>query len=256
MTDVVILGCGPAGLMAAHACALDDTGFVIYSQKRKSHITGAQFLHQPLPGINDQNRPDAQIAFNKVGTKEGYARKVYGQTDAPVSWEHFDIGLVPAWSLGATYDALWSMYADQVQHLTVGPQMARQMLDSHKLVVSAIPAPALCSTTIHQFHQKSIWVKEGGYASNLPANSIIYSGDERDAWYRASNLFGQASTEFSHPVSNSWRGFKPLRNSCGCHNDHKTPLLRVGRFGRWERGVLSHDGFFAVQRALQLGLAV
>ena len=43
---------------------------------------------------------------------------------------------------------------------------------------------------------------------------------------------------------------KPLTTDCNCHPD----WLHVGRYGRWTKGVLSHDAYFATMARLQAGV--
>ena len=52
---VAILGCGPTGLVAAHACAMKHIPFVIFSKKRKSFLFGSQYLHEPIPGVIEEH---------------------------------------------------------------------------------------------------------------------------------------------------------------------------------------------------------
>ncbi|HEY7420289.1 MAG TPA: hypothetical protein VH593_34240, partial [Ktedonobacteraceae bacterium] len=85
MIRAVVLGCGPAGLLAAHACSLNGADVRIFSLKRPSYISGAQYLHQAIPGLS--GAPDGDIMITKVGTREGYAKKVYGNANKATSWE-------------------------------------------------------------------------------------------------------------------------------------------------------------------------
>lgn len=239
--SIAILGCGPAGLLAAHACARANVEFNIYSVKRKSVISGAQYVHNPIPGIHSEQAPDGQIAYAKTGTREGYARKVYGNPDAPVSWDIFPEGLYAAWSMERTYDFLWDEFSKEIEHITITPKFCAELVEVEEVVISAIPAPAICQNAAHHFHQTSIWIREGAptHEARLTDNSIVYNGDKNVPWYRASNLFGHESVEFGRTVHHGARGMKPTGHDCNC----QPKVLRVGRFGRWERGVLVTDGF-------------
>ena len=75
---VAVLGSGPAGLLAAHACVQQGVEPKIYSLKEKSLMFGAMYLHEPIPDLNDPDRPDHDIMIVKEGTREGYAKNVYG----------------------------------------------------------------------------------------------------------------------------------------------------------------------------------
>src|SRR5678809_864059 len=49
---VLILGCGPSGLIAAHAAYNRGADFIVVSKARKSFMNGAQYLHAPIPGVS------------------------------------------------------------------------------------------------------------------------------------------------------------------------------------------------------------
>jgi len=52
---IAVLGCGPAGLMSAHAAMVateSEADLAIFSTKRKSPLYGAQYLHQPIPFVS------------------------------------------------------------------------------------------------------------------------------------------------------------------------------------------------------------
>lgn len=249
--SIAILGCGPAGLLAAHACARANVEFHIYSVKRKSPISGAQYLHQPIPGIQNAGSPDGHIAYVKQGTREEYARKVYGNPDTPVSWDKFDEGLHPAWSLRKTYDFLWDEFVKDIEHVSISPKFCAELVEVEELVISSIPAPAICLNANHRFHQTSIYIRDGGpfYEDKLTTNSIVYNGVPSVPWYRASNLWGHESVEFGRKIRGAVRGMKPTGHNCDC----QPKVLRVGRFGQWQRGVLAHDGFTRTVEYLDTG---
>src|SRR5262245_15995908 len=82
---VVVLGCGPAGLLAAHAASLYGCDVRILSIRQPSIISGAQFLHEHIPGVTGDI--DGHVLFMKAGTAGGYAKKVYGNSRIPTSWD-------------------------------------------------------------------------------------------------------------------------------------------------------------------------
>lgn len=50
--NIAILGCGPSGLVAAHAAMQININkrVSVFSRNLRSPIYGAQYLHQPIPG--------------------------------------------------------------------------------------------------------------------------------------------------------------------------------------------------------------
>jgi hypothetical protein len=244
-----VLGCGPSGLLAAKA--VEDLGHepIIYAIKRKSDMPGAIYIHESLPGLTGV-APDAYVTFHKLGTREGYARKVYGHEDADCSWDDFPEGIKPAWDMRSTYDMLWLRYESRVFNKFVTADTVGQLLLRH-VVVNTIPAPMICQGD-HYFEQKDIWVRHD-FTMQSPGvldPCIVYNGDPVYGWYRASSLFGHQAMEFGHRVSKAAYGFKPISTNCDCHSGNGT-LVRAGRFGAWKKGVLVHHVYRQVLDALQ-----
>lgn len=248
MSNVAVLGCGPAGLLAAHAVALKGHTPFIFSRRVKSKVPGAQFIHWPIPGVS-RDEPDGVVDMNFVGTNTGYAQKVYGDPDAETSWGLFK-GQIPIWSMRDTYDRLWEMYCDQIREAEIS-RITVGML-SHMMIVSTIPLRDICAIRgSHTFESQPVWVEVSGEPSDGP-NLIIYNGDPQVNWYRCSSLFGHGSIEFSHPVDAAPGNVviqveKPLRTNCNCH----PTVLRAGRYGEWSKPVLAHQAFERVRNALQ-----
>lgn len=239
---VAILGCGPAGLIAAHAATLQGCEVTVYSDKHKSPMGGAQYLHEPVPGINN-DEPDGMITYAKMGSADGYALKVYGDADAPTSWEQFEVGDHMAWSLRNTYNALWDLYERRVDNRHMSAQVLAEVALHHDLVISSIPAFNLCSSATHKFHKARIMLHPS--SPSAIDNLVVYSGREEDRWYRTSTIFGEQWTECPAGVQKVvqgafWStGYKPLDTDCDCFPE----VVRVGRFGKWKKGVLVHQVF-------------
>ena len=244
---VAILGCGPAGLLAAHAAKLSGAEVFVYSKKIKSRIHGAQYIHREIEGLSPKF---ALIEYIKFGTKEGYARKVYGEPDYPCSWDKFAEGKHQAWSMMDVYDFLWDKWENKIHDAEIGPTAADEIASlDFELLISTIPRPALCKDIRnHHFEAKPIWV-QSDVAMPIPKdNVIIYNGDPKNTWYRYSNLFGHSFMEFAHGKDGG-NGFKPVGHTCDCNPE----WLKMGRFGRWERGILAHHSYEETIRAV-LGL--
>lgn len=247
MNRVVVLGCGPAGLLAAHAASLNGADVRIYSIKQPSVISGAQFLHEHIPGLT--GKPDGDILISKVGSRDGYARKVYGSSDIPVSWDTIDYTSRPAWSMKKSYDILWDMYGKEIIHYQIMSARDMNWLDElgADLYISSLPAPQMCRNNEHWFESVPMYIHQNIHA-DIPINTIIYNGISSVSWHRASNLFGHTSFEYGKdPGAPALTGFKPTAHNCDCHPH----WMRVGRFGRWQRGVLVHHAFKQVMDAMQ-----
>ena len=250
---IVILGCGPAGLLAAHAAALDGKEFVVYSkEKEKSVLSGAQYLHARIPHITGSPAlPAFEIEYRKVGTRSGYAKKVYGDENADCSWALFPKGRVIAWSMSDLYETLWERYSGAIREATIGPPEVREILRTGATVLSSIPRPSLCSQGC-EFRSATVrYVDESPLPG--PANVILYSGRPEDRFYRTSIIRGFESTEFERgalaPELADRTGRKPTGHSCGCRTEPN--FFPIGRFGKWKKGVLVHDAFEDARRVIR-----
>jgi hypothetical protein len=259
--NVTILGCGPAGLMAAHgAAAAGATDLTIISKRRKSELFGAQYLHEPIPGI-DVSDP-VWVQYVLEGDPIDYRHKVYGQqwdgTTSPedLSHEHH------AWDIRQTYDALWDLYGGLVHDAELSAGIVANLAESADVMISSVPRPVLCPRG-HTFGSQEI-VAAGDAPSRgikvpykCPPNTVLCNGMHDVSWYRMSNIFDHMTVEWSMaslrmmpPVTTATTVHKPLFHNCDC----LPSVHHVGRYGRWEKGVLSHtafsDAYGVVERSL------
>lgn len=261
MKPIAIFGVGPAGLMAAHAVGLAGRPVALFSMPgeggaiTKSKLGGAQFLHDPLPGINDEDEPDANIIYECYGTVDGYRKKVYGDdpTIPFVSMEKVTHGKTqPAWNLQRTYDALWELLsAERANGVSINPMWIEEVIDKEwfDAIISTVPAPSICRAHAgllgehHLFVSQEISIANECIWEGIPDNRIVYNGDPEYSWYRCSRLFGQGSTEWSNiePMTSELvRVRKPIRTTCDCYEGI---ITRVGRYGAWTKGLLTHHAF-------------
>lgn len=262
MTDfVAVLGSGPAGLIAAHTATLKGAAVMIFSapgasgKPEPSKLGGAQFLHQPIPMIN-QDEPDAVITYRTEGEPEGYHMKVYGGDPAVpfVSMSNVEDGATQhAWNLQRTYQKLWDLHAEYILPETVTAGWLQGMLDRHtfNMVISSVPAPVLCDNE-HTFRMTRSHIANECILDSLPNNTIMYSGDKDRSWHRCSRLFGVGGTEWpetfrqQHLPIDTMTVRKPLKTNCNCFPD----VVRVGRFGTWQKGILVNDSMRIVEEAM------
>jgi hypothetical protein len=258
MGRVAVLGCGPSGLLAAHAASLREHEVDVLSKKKKSEISGAQYLHAPIPGIHELEFAPARMRYVLQGTVEGYATKVYGKELAgkfatspeSLTREH------DAWNLAETYDLLWQWYSDLVFETDLTRIVLGDLMDTgvYDLVLSTVPANVLCQRG-HFF--TGITIMAGEFSVGLPDNHVICNGEVFPSWYRASNVFGHQWAEWSEesrtPSGNVMRRppiplrsiIKPLETNCDCWitGDERTRMVRLGRYGKWHKKELTHHAF-------------
>lgn len=260
--------------MAAHAVALSGRPIVLFGlpdeqgRPQRSVISGAQFLHTAVPTINDDT-PDFELTYKKLGTSAGYQHKVYGGDDVPfVSFDRVKDGeTVQAWSLRKTYDKLWDNLCGPDGHavnvMQVDPMLLQQWFEqgTFELVVSTVPRHAIClpyngfGDKPHAFISQPIITNND--SNNAHDNTIIYNGDENFSWYRSSRIDGHGSTEWGgQSMENLRRAYrdlvvikKPIRHECNCWQGR--PIVFAGRYGEWRKGVLTHEAFVTAFKAVQ-----
>lgn len=246
--------------MAAHAAALCGQPVVILSYPKKSQLGGAQFLHEPIPELTD-DEPDIMITYRRHGNPLQYQAKAYGMGPQPrfVSFDGVrDRMQQPGWNLRAMYDRLWEMYGGQITEREISAQTLPGILEDSlfSVVVSSIPLRSLCRTPEettpggHRFTRQTVVIKNGLCHGGHEENTIWYDGTRNVSWYRASNLWGVKATEWGismasqvpYSMDDAVTVQKPVMAVCTCWETEKN-FVRVGRFGRWTKGVLAHDGF-------------
>jgi len=248
MKSIAIVGCGPSGLLAAHAVHKLGVMPVIYAtEKKPSRLWGAMYLHESIEGLTNE-RPDALITILKDGTAEGYAKKVYGDADHPVSWHHFSEGDSPMWSLRVAYERLWMMYKNRIRSREINHIGLHELTQEFSAVICTAPKPRFClQPDKHLFTSQPIWIR---VVNNkyLEGNLMAYNGREEIPWYRMSHIDNILSFEYAAkpPFQGLLEGKKPIENNCDCW----PTVLWTGRFGSWTKGVLTHHVFNQVHDAL------
>lgn len=268
--DVLILGCGPAGLLAAHAVEQLGGRPHIISRKVPSQFRGAQYLHEAIPGLTDE--PHSVIRTFRSGTREGYAQKVYGDPAAPCSWGD-QVPERDAWDLRRVYAELWDRYQRRIHDSRITWDDLHAYNDRFgdggdwSLVLSTLPALDSCYQRQercgeHRFDWEAMYTIDWA-PPEVVDNTVLYSGDPANEWYRASRVFGYASTEFGANGPNGgavlygdkWespttrvvipnKGIKVKGTNCDCWPNVK----RIGRFGTWRKGYLVHQAYHDAAR--------
>jgi hypothetical protein len=245
---VTIFGCGPAGLLAAHAAEQRGCEVTVISRRVRSRIHGAQYIHEEIPDLCTADSVQT-ISYAKLGNSSGYADKVYGSPLAPTSWAEFPMGEAPAWPMAGAYALLWSRWSSRVREADVNMAMVEGMIslaEDDEVFFSSIPLPSLCQRG-HDFKSAPVVFEPECYIE--APDVIVYSGRSSEPWYRTSNLFGHKWTEYParfwdlKALPDDWRyGFKPVGHGCDCLDSFRH-LFRIGRFGSWSKRVLVSDAY-------------
>jgi hypothetical protein len=253
-----ILGCGPAGLFAAHALVQRGWRVVIYSNKRRSEMFGAQYLHRAIPGLSDATT-GRHIDYKLVGgTIDDYQGKVYGRRSgirvSPGELAESHLG----WDIRSAYNLAWELYSDHIlntPNITAGWAYSISQ-DNYNVVISTLPAPTLCGNEEHNFDSQSVWAvgdapERGIFCPVTEAKpfQVICNASRDYGWYRNANVFGYRTAEWSMdrkpPIEGVAKVEKPLSTNCDC----LPGIIRLGRYGEWRKGVLSHEAY---EKALKL----
>lgn len=254
MKSVAIFGCGPSGLMAAHAAEMLGWNFEVFSKKRKSFLFGSQYLHKPIPGMTECHA--AVVEYHLEGTPQEYRRKVYGESwDGTVSPEDLENDHY-AWDIRQTYDKMYDAYEDNIHDCEVDSSWLqdRKWQKRFDLVISTLPRKVWAQPG-DQFLSSSVWAygdapELGQVTPFRPKEfTVICDGTKDVGWYRASNIFGYCTIEWPENNKPPLRGVslveKPLSHNSTAAND----FVHLGRYGAWQKGILTTDVF---DRALEI----
>lgn len=261
--------------MAAHAAAQSGWDFRIYSRKIKSQLYGAQYLHAPIPNV-PCGEPKL-VRYALFGTPEMYRRKVYGDSwDGTTSPEDLETSH-GAWDIRKAYDYLWFLYQNKIQDLDLRgiPDVVHELPKGHDLVISSVPR-TIWRQPFDIFEAQQIWALGDTEVQRIFYNrpdpfTVICNGYEETPWYRTSNMYGYATMEWPCklkpyvpdpnderaviPAYSAWQTppvkgasivEKPLRHNSKAAAD----FVHVGRYGKWEKGVLSSDAFTDAMKAM------
>lgn len=213
----------------------------------KSMLYGCQYLHEPAFAWSVPVIVDYQL----IGTPEQYARKVYGASNVVTSPTLY-VGERPAWNLRFAYDQLWDEHSSKILRQDLHPGNIDEVVASYDpdVVFSTIPAPLLCHRPEeHRFSSVHCWAIGDAPEQSVPFtccdNTVVCNGDPDVGYYRLSNVFGFSTVEWpiTHetkpPLANVVKFEKPLSTTCDCFPEIK----RLGRYGRWQKGILAHHGY-------------
>lgn len=252
---VCVIGCGPAGLAAAHAAIGLGADVSIVAPKRKTPQNGPVTLQHPIPGIST-GHPDGYVRQLVIGGSIlDYRLKLYGDVNVNINGDIMRAGY-DTWRVQEAYDKMWELYSDLISDRSVDPTEVQWLETTNDLVVSSAPAPNLCYHGCgnagcvrhpnHDFRSVQIALKFTTSYPDQPDNTIIYNAYRGDTfpstfpsraygmdsrWVRSSSIFGVRVTDYKPEdcPNPDLIIHKPLGTDCDCH----PKVLRVGRYGKW-----------------------
>lgn len=250
-----VIGCGPAGLLAAHAATQNGHDVIIFSKRaEKSHLYGSQYLHEAIPGIYCGLVSKVKYTLHG-GDLADYRRKVYGDRwDGDVSPGTLD-GEHKAWDIRLAYESLWAIYGRNIVTLPFDTRgqanlrLANQVGERTGIdkFISSIPRIAWDSNDSN-FQSSKVWAAgdapdQGRWSPVRPPadNEVICDASSDTGWYRLSCVFGHATVEWATkpPVAGASEVIKPLAHTSTAAEE----MIHVGRYGEWRKGVLATDAY-------------
>lgn len=232
---VIVIGCGPAGLAAAHAAVGQGCGIRIIAPKAKTPQRGPLLIQRPIPGINT-NHPDGTIHQRVIGGSIlDYRYKLYGDINIGINGDILRTEY-HAWDHRMTYDILWNKYEHAIEDRKLTSGELTYMHGEADLVVSTANAMDLCFQQErfyrhHEFSRAVVSVTPLAEYPNQPDNTIIFNAGDEYPWVRSSKVFGVEVTEWMLGTAPAGAKdiAKPISTNCDCYPH----ILRTGRFGAW-----------------------
>lgn len=247
-----ILGYGPAAMFAAWGALYSGWKVRIIAESFAKPMAGATAGVFVLHDSMELPLRSARMTIRTFGgSQEDYRQKVYGEGDLQVSMPNPGL---------ATGQLIW----DAEQAIDMADDIIRSALPefhSYRFsgdyedvendvrrafgvdgpVISTLPlinfAPALCQVT-------TTFVTTG----EAPADEcyMLYNAHPDMAWYRASAAFGRFTMEWVENPRLVGPEARPVRKVVARLDDVEpgpAGFKLVGRYGRWEKGYLSHQAF-------------
>jgi hypothetical protein len=247
-------------MFAAHAAAQHNwcEVTVLSDAPAPTVQRGAQYLHKPIPNLSNL-QPDGWVTYIKLGAQEGYAERVYGKRDAPVSWSHYENGQHRTWNLRRTYKRAWDRYKHLIRVVAPLDHKDIEFIDMNAdLVINTIPLTKFMdpSDSPAQYGAVSqpVWIRSWSEHYPHSGDVIVYNGKSLDRpaspWYRFSRLYGWCAYEYSTPPDAALQAVrveKPLTIESKPVPSH---WLCLGRYGAWDKAQLTHDAYYRTAQYL------
>ena len=251
---IAVIGCGPAGLAAAHAAHGLGAGVTIYSPGIKSPQRGPLVLQRPIPAISTDH-PDGYVKQLVIGGSIlDYRYKLYGDINISIQGDQLREGY-HCWEFIATYDRLWGLYMEpgsgraaheyiEVDHVDIS-----YMVAASDLVINTAPLNRLCHND-HNFQSKAVEITTGHSYPDQPEDTTIFNAGNYYPWVRSAWLLGNECTEWlPGTVPDGLESItihKPISHNCDCYPD----VLLTGRFGCWKNEVWVDTAYYDTRDAI------
>jgi hypothetical protein len=270
MIHALIVGSGPAGLLAAHGAGIEGAAVTIYDaapEYRPDTIFSLQYLHEPC-GLELLVR-QLQLRYyciarssKPVEVARAYNAKLGRPLDDANSTRFLFESPVTVWSLKDAYRLLWSMYRHRIFQKAVSWEGLLAITKAFDVVISTAPLPKLLPHLDWPTRNSMIamgWLPVPG----MEENTCYYNLLPDVPWYRATYLDGGSATEFVQSVlqesvdgmGSCCARLQPLRKVVQ-HNNVIGPmpgnLWLTGRWGSWDPSKLTHHAHQDAREAVRI----
>lgn len=261
MLKVAIIGTGPAGMLAAWGVQQEVIAKITLIKPPgvplKSEIYGAQYVHGIIQDLPADIEP-FWVRYRFFGTEQGYRQHIYGETmpTNSTSWRKFHPKEL-AWSIRQVYDHIAEELVSTctIEEAVVREDYCEVLVDNYDYVFNTAPLNRVANSGVFET-EKVLIAPINPYI--VPSNEIWYFGDGRLA-YRASNIQGVPSTEYPLHVGDDLtkkiqRQVKEIKKPLRCKDVAMEGVYRLGRYGKWQKGVLVHHVYEEARTIVSRGL--
>jgi hypothetical protein len=282
MTEVIVLGAGPAGLLASWGAFNQGAHVTIYDvdpSYRPERIFSLQYMHHPcdVPGVRDlklhyqivgPDGPEKLVEERFIDgpshrdlVKRMYNLKLKRPLDEANSTRFLFDTPTTVWSLRDAYRILYHLFEPSMKRIRplawIDVVALSAMFD---VIVNTVPLSILRPNL--RWPVRTGWIAMDWLPIDLADDHCLYSLQEADPWYRATNLDGGKATEFVDPVpgwpssfkERGWGGaaLQELRkvaentvlDDLKLNETLPKNLLFTGRWGSWNPKALTHQAYF------------
>lgn len=254
MAKIAILGAGPSGLFAAHACAQYGHSITIFDKNPSStrQNAGVFYIHANCDLLLDEEEIK-QIVLGTLGKSEEeiakeYGQKVYKQNIPKVSiLEALHRPTIVGYNAVQAINRLWYLYEEFIKITEIkGFNDISLLLNKFDKIISTIPAQILFPN--HNYEFVTAWLSFN-QAPLEEQSYVFYSISPTHSWYRMSSIFDSFVTEYPGHYYNEIDNFESfIKIKKVIKVTPELPkienLFLVGRYGAWDKSCLSHDAYY------------
>lgn len=256
MGTALVVGAGPSGLMAAwaaHNSGFRVTLFDPQGNPPDGRSAGVFYLH---------DRCDLQISCTTLlttgaGSAAEYARKVYGEHyNGPTSFpaqSRFDV----VWDGMEAMERLWELFLPRLNLVRI-PTYAALLRECNNWdrVINTAPLDQYMPRR-DELPYQTIYVSTRKAEMPYGPDRVFYDGTDSDV-YRYSSVFGREACEWRlgyvpDPATELWnvhcvKKVKP--SPIPSRMARRSNLLLTGRYGAWDKRMLTHSVYYHVREWL------